>query len=169
MQMGLPVIKELGRFDSLSNLAKQQNLELKTFLLRSDLVESTKEISYMLQLPIASKVYELKRLRYINNRPMLLEHSHIPWNLVKGIELLYDRNMSFYQLLKEQYKLRMCSSDQEIIITNISDLQKELLQTDMETLPMLKSITKDSKGNVVEYCEDIFLPELYKFQDRMGE
>lgn len=60
-----------------------------------------------LELQTDADVYYLKRIRYINDRPFLLDEHFIPYYLVPEIVDRYRENTSLYALLQETYHLNL--------------------------------------------------------------
>ncbi|MBA1433852.1 UTRA domain-containing protein [Bombilactobacillus bombi] len=166
--MTLPIVKNLNYFESLFNIVKKDSNDvLTTIVIKNNVIEANKKLAVILKIPIATEIYELQRLRFINNHPMTIEHLYIPWNYVKGIGLLYKENLSFHDLLKHNFKFEILNCNEEIIVNKINHIQIELLKTSRKELPMIKCIN-DYSDNMIEYSENIFLPELYRFQNITG-
>ncbi len=52
-------------------------------------------------------MYYLKRVRFLNDRPFLLDEIFIPYYLCNVIEEKYKNNTSLYQLLKVEYNFNL--------------------------------------------------------------
>ena len=60
-----------------------------------------------LSLNDSADVYYLKRIRYVNDYPFLLDEHFIPYYLVPGIENKYKENTSLYTLLQDEYHFNL--------------------------------------------------------------
>lgn len=55
-------------------------------VLNLEIIESNRYISRMLEIPLASQILHLRRLRVINGKPRTIERTYICYEKVRGIE-----------------------------------------------------------------------------------
>ena len=72
-------------------------------IITQKVIPADEEISEKLQIKKKEKVYYLRRLRNVNDRPYLVDEHFIPYSLCEGIEEKYKENSSLYNLLQIDY------------------------------------------------------------------
>ena len=86
---------------STTTLLEEMGVDFKLLVLKKDLVEANKNISRSLNIPIASYVYEIKRLLIVENVPKAIETSFVPMKIIPGFQTVDLENTSLYSILKE--------------------------------------------------------------------
>ena len=72
-------------------------------VLKSKIVTCFKKISNELEIPINSKVYELKRIYYADGNPLCLTTANLPYKYFNGIEKYDFFNNSLYNIIENKY------------------------------------------------------------------
>ncbi len=67
-------------------------------------------------------MYYLKRVRFLNDRPFLLDEHFIPYYLCNGLKKSIKNNTSLYQLLKVEYNFNLHHG--QIVFEPIDQVQK---------------------------------------------
>jgi GntR family transcriptional regulator len=75
-------------------------------VLENSIVNSPEDIASILKLPEDNKkIFKLIRIRLVDDEPLLLETTFIPYYLCPGIEIIDFSTISLYKILKERYLL----------------------------------------------------------------
>jgi len=126
-------------------------------ILHSKVMEVGLSIRSILQVPRDQhKVFFLSRLRYVNNDPIMIEHSYIPYYLCEGIEQLEFSNTSLYGVLNSLYSLKLHRAEEVIEAIVIGEEESKLLQCD-SVMPgyKIQRISYLNSGSVYEYTTSI--------------
>lgn len=76
-------------------------------LIAQKVMPANNEVAAKLDIQIGTDTYYLKRVRYINDEPFLVDDHFIPYHLCPQIEQKYQENTSLYHLLQEEYQFNL--------------------------------------------------------------
>jgi GntR family transcriptional regulator len=76
-------------------------------ILKKDIIPAVGEVTRALQLPLNEKVFYVKRLRYLNEDPYLVDEHFIPYKLCRGIENVYQEDKSLYSTLIDDFGIQL--------------------------------------------------------------
>lgn len=76
-------------------------------ILEQKVIPADETITAKLELSMGELVYYLKRVRYVKDRPYLVDQHYIPYYLCPGIEKKYTENTSLYSLLQAEYNFNL--------------------------------------------------------------
>ncbi len=127
-------------------------------------IESTKQISQKLHLPLGHRVAELVRLRGVDNVPVLIETSYINAEKCPGIEDHDFSKDSLYGTLEEKYGMRPVHGFEMLAITYTDADEAELLGIE-EGVPVIyqTGVVSDENNEPVEYFRSIARSEYIRF------
>lgn len=97
----------VGSLMSFSEEMDSKKIPHYSQIISQQIVPATDAIAEKFNVEIGSSMYFLKRVRFINDRPFLLDEHFIPYYLCKGIEEKYKNNTSLYKLLKLDYNFNL--------------------------------------------------------------
>ncbi len=132
-------------------------------VLNLEIIESNRYISRMLEIPLASQILHLRRLRVINGKPRTIERTYVCYEKVRGIEQSDFSHLSFYAELKRLFGYVTMRSEEEVLITEPSKEERELLGCEGEVM-MLKGTTYLKDLEPFEYFETIAVSDFFRFQ-----
>lgn len=147
---------------------RQRGMEPGTRVLEQQVVEADDEISSRLQIPYGQKVLRLRRLRLANAIPLALERTHLPLAAFSGLERFDFSEHSLYQVLQEQYGLRVGWADEVIEALPASREEAALLETSVKA--SLLSITRtvyNSYGTPMEAARTLYRGDRYRASIRV--
>lgn len=96
-----------------------------------------KDTQIMKQLALPdelSRVFHLERVRYANDRPVLLEDTYIPLYLCPGIEEYDFNKMSLYEVLKTKYNLTPYNASETLQAIMIPAKEQKTLKCHKNTI-----------------------------------
>ena len=93
---------------------RQRGMTPASRLLEQTTVTANEEQCEKLHLSASDKLFRLRRLRLADGIPMALELSHIPLNAFPGLDAYDFGERSLYQVLRDQYGLRIGWADEVI-------------------------------------------------------
>jgi len=116
------------------------------------LIKSDEFLSKKLNITINSDLYLLIRLRKKDQRPLAIEESYYPKDLISlNNEIIKG---SIYKYLKENYKYKMSSSIQEIKAILIEKEYAKLLEMkDLEPTIYIEQVSYLDNGRIFEYIK----------------
>lgn len=118
---------------SFSGAWNQEGHRVTNKLIQFSMTDSNLKTSQLLGVPLASKVYELRRLRLIDDIPISIETSYLLEETCPGlIRFDFSRNRALYQTLKEEYGIEIIQQQQNIRAAKLRPDEADLLCADPE-------------------------------------
>lgn len=148
----------------LSSLVKEKGQILTNRVLSVDIIESNKQITQKLHLPLGHKVYVLTRLRFIDEEPVIIENSFIDYERFSHINQHDFSKESLYSVIEEQYKTQIVQGQERISIAYATNYEAELLGLDAgQAVFYLSGTACDVQGEPVEYFKSIIKSDKIRF------
>jgi len=98
-------------------------------VLEKVLVQADPETAEILRLPQGNpRIYRVTRIRRANQEPMLLETACFPAGLCPGLEKRDLEIHSLYQILREEYGLKISYAEEQYEVTSLDQEKAELLR-----------------------------------------
>ena len=161
----MSIIRTDQQFPFLSQLAGRQRTHSRT--LHLEMIESNREISQFLKLPIATPVYYLRCLCLLDEVPSVLERCWIVQKLAPGFAARYNQeNSDVCDLLKHAYSFSFFHGEEEISIVAPSPEEQVLLPS--QEYVRMQGVLLVNETTPVVYYDHLALPELYIFSAREG-
>lgn len=102
--------------------------------LKFAMVDSNLKTSQLFGVPLGSKVYELRRLRLIDDIPISIETSYILEETCPGLNRFdFSHNRSLYRTLEEEYGIRIVQQQQNIRATKVTSEEADIFCTEPDT------------------------------------
>lgn len=139
----------IGSLMSFTSEMNMKGISHHSKLLSQQVIKADRLLSTRMSVPEGSQVYYLKRVRYVNDRPFLVDEHYIPYYLVPEIELKYKENTSLYSLLQDVYSFNLHHG--QIVFEPIHPTKNEcdLLNITPTTSLILAERVVYSESNVV--------------------
>ena len=150
---------------SFTTLCHMQGLTPSSKVIEAKIVKAQKEEQLFFVLPSNSSVVMIKRLRYVNKFPVILETNYFHPTLSY---LLTDRlDGSLYELLKVKYHINPCRGLSTISIHNLTEEESKTMDIPSGTVMLLnKCSVFDENGAPVHTVKQIVrvnLPKIFKY------
>lgn len=158
------ILRDMERFESMTDTLMNQNMRSQYRILDLEITESNRFISQKLKIPIASKILYFRKLRLIGGVPKSIERVFVRYDKVQGIEQEDLEGRSFYRVLNERYGYSSRKSEEEILIVEAGEEEKQLLGCGTGELMMIKGITYKEGPEPFEYFEIVAVSDLYEFR-----
>lgn len=97
----------VGSLISFSEEMNQKGIAHFSHIIDQRIVGANADISAKLKLEEGEQVYYIKRIRYLQGQPYLMDEHFIPYRFCPGIETKYQENTSLYQLLEGTYDFNL--------------------------------------------------------------
>ena len=124
---------------------------LRTEIIKFDVVHPDKEIAAKLQIATDDFVYDIIRVRFANEMPIVIEYTKMPISLIPGIKKdVLLKSIYFY--IQHQLKLKIQSAHRSIRAISPNPLEIEHLKVN-ESFPLLEveQIAFLDDGRAFEY------------------
>lgn len=163
------IIRDLRHFASITDSIKSRNLHYHNIVLEQGVSEANYYISRQLGLPLASKLFYIKRLRMVEGCPRSIETNYIDYSLVEGFETIDFSDASFYEVLQQKKGYQIVRSEEEILVVEANEEECRLLVFPLESEVLLvKGITHKADNDApFEYFELVCDPSFYRFRSVM--
>lgn len=114
----------IGSLMSFTSEMNMKGISHYSRLITQQVIQANAILATKLGVTEGSEIYYLKRVRFVNDLPFLLDEHFIPYHLVPGIEQKYRENTSLYSLLQDDYELNLHHG--QIILEPIIPLSGEV-------------------------------------------
>ncbi len=97
----------VGSLMSFSDEMDRKGISHYSKILDQRTIPADNSVAEKLQIKTGDIIYYLKRVRYVNDQPFLVDEHYIPYYLCQGIENKYQNNTSLYHLLRSEYHFNL--------------------------------------------------------------
>ena len=119
--------ENVAGFISFSSAWGEDRRRVGSKQLKFAVVDSDLKTSRLFGVPLGSKVYELRRLRLLDDVPVSIETSYLLEETCPGlIRFDFGHNRSLYQTLFEEYGIRIRQQQQNIRATKMTEEETEI-------------------------------------------
>lgn len=124
--------RDLGKLTSFSQEMQRRNLSPSNIVIHSDLATASPRISNALNITEEkNNVFRLKRVRLVNDIPLMLENAYLPNKLFDDIEKIdWETKLSLYNVILEEYKTPLIEARESIEPILINPDQAEVLNVE---------------------------------------
>ncbi|MGE7907268.1 GntR family transcriptional regulator [Peribacillus sp. NPDC094092] len=102
------------------------NDEMKSKVLKLELIEADEKLAKQMKCQVNTKIYNLKRVRYLNGEPIVIEESFFNKDIIPIINKEIA-NGSIYEYIVEDLKLNIGFADKIISCEKLNDDDAKLL------------------------------------------
>lgn len=156
-----PIQDWLGTLKSTTEVIKSMGMVPSTKLIEHGIVNLTSELQETTSL---EKAYLIKRIRYADDKPLVIETQYYPVEIGLKLANLDISQGTLYDLLENELNIQLYDADEIITSQKVSSEEAKLLnlQNGLHTLH-LERFVYDRYSNLIEYCIADYNPELYAF------
>jgi GntR family transcriptional regulator len=117
-----------------------------------------------LQLPVSTPVYYIRRLRLINQEPVMLERFTLPVRRVPGLERYDLASCSVYEVMETKYGISVTRARQSLEPVVAAEYEAELLRVNAGAPLMLEQrLSFDQDDQPIEYGNDLYRGDRFRF------
>jgi GntR family transcriptional regulator len=158
------VEQELTQLVSTTEAMQQRGWSMVTRLISLVKTAAPPRVASALELADKTIVYELRRLRVVEDVPLSIQTAYLPAALCPDLEE-NDLSHSLYRLLEGRYGLRLWVGYETLRARAATEPEARLLQI-RKGLPVMyaERITHASTGEAVEYLEAVWRGDRYDFK-----
>lgn len=127
-------------------------------------ISAPPHVARSLEIPVHTAVYEVCRLRLVNDDALSLQTTFISVQLCPHLDQ-NDLTQSLYYLYENRYGLRLWTGQETLRARCVTTLEAELLEVPDNTAVMaMERISYAATGVAVEYVEAIWRGDRYDFK-----
>lgn len=131
-------------------------------LLAAGLEEPDMEVAQALKLAPGERVYCLRRLRFVNSKPVAIVTSYLPARLFSGIDKQELEQQSLYHVMEHIYKRKLHWAEEIIGAVTAKQEDAEILQTvPGSAMLLIRETTYDSQQIPIEYSISLLRGDRY--------
>jgi GntR family transcriptional regulator len=156
--------QELTQLVSTTEDMRQRGWPLLTRVVSCQRMPAAPHVARALEVAAAAEVYEVCRLRLVDDVPISAQMAYLPAALCPKLEE-NDLAASLYQLLESRYGLRLWSGRETLRARGATKHEARLLDV-AEGTPVMHAerITYAANGLAVEYLEAVWRGDRYDFK-----
>ena len=133
-------------------------------IIRFERIAVEDQVGKQLKLAESAPVYNIHRLRTLNQEPVLLERLNIPVSRFPDLERYDLSKRSLYEVMEVEYSVSVVHARQSLEPVVAFDYEAELLEIESGTPLMLeKRLAFDQDGQPLEYGRDLYRGDRFLF------
>lgn len=159
------------KMQGFTEIAEGKKLKVKNKILKFKLDKPSNVIKEYLQLKDdSSLVFQIERVRFIDEDPTILEKIYIPEYMCPNLNKeLIDKN-SLYKLYREKYMHKTQRAKQVINPIMLGKSQSKLLNVDLNSLALkIDRVVFTDKEEVLEYTSSLFITNKHQYEIILNE
>jgi GntR family transcriptional regulator len=150
---------------SFSEMSRSRGLRPGAAMISSGLRPATIDEADSLGLAPGAQLFELERLRSMDDVPIMIDRTRIPTALAPGLDQEDFTTMSLYAFLEERCGIRPTRARLSAEAVGATDRQARLLDLRPgEPLLRCNQVTTDQLGRRIELCEMTYRGDRYRFR-----
>jgi len=155
----------IGGIESFTEAATRNKFKHCTRVVRFDKIIADTEIAEKTDFPIGTKLYDVRRVRYLNGKPLILDKNLF---LISAVGDLNEEiaKRSIYEYLENELKMKIVTSKRRMTVELATTEDKAWLELDdYNCLAVLSGRVFNSDGIQFEYTESRHCPDYFCFED----
>ncbi|MBL4933666.1 GntR family transcriptional regulator [Clostridium paridis] len=133
-------------------------------LITFDVVSSNEEVTQKLNLESEEFVYNLLRVRYVDEEPYVIEHTFMPINLIPGLRKQHTM-ASIYSYIEADLGLKVQSSHRTIRVRKSNELEQKYLKLKADDpVAVVEQVAYLENGTAFEYSISIHRYDRFAFE-----
>jgi GntR family transcriptional regulator len=157
------VEKKIAHLLGFSAEMRERGLQSKNRVLEKKVELASPQVAESLKIEVGSNVMMLRRLRIVNDEPIVIEEVRLPMSRFEGLEKINFGVNSLYQVLKERYGVRLASADEVIEARAATKAEAKLLQVAPRlSLLCISRTSFDVQGRPIETGQSCYRSDRYR-------
>ena len=121
-------VKELGMANQFNGFAATfKGRKVTTKVMRFDIIHPEKEVAAKLQMSVDDFIYDIVRVRYLDDEPIVVEYTQMPIQLIPGLKRQVLEH-SIYSYIESDLKLKIQSAHRIVRATMPTEEEKQELE-----------------------------------------
>jgi DNA-binding GntR family transcriptional regulator len=165
---GSPIGEPPNALMSFSEMAATRGLTPASRVIERQVRAATIDEAETLGLAPGAPLFELERLRLMDDMPILIDRSRLPLAFASGLQEIDFEANSLYTVLEERYGLRPSRAHFTVEAVSAGKRESSLLSLEPGQ-PLLRchQLTEDESGRLIELCEMLYRGDRYRFRSTL--
>ncbi len=164
------ILRNLNDMDSLTKLVDKYGKTIQNKVLSADIIESNKQITKHLQVPLGTKVFQLIRLRYIDQIPVTIETSIIEYARFPEIDKIDFKTQSLYHVMETKFNTKIVKGKEMLGLTYATSDEAAQLEINTEDpIFFISGETMDNQDRPIEYFRSVVRSDKIKFYSLLAK
>ena len=153
------------KMQSFTEIAEEKKLKVKNEILKFKLEKPSDTVRQYLQLyDDSSLVFQIERIRFIDEDPTILERIYIPEHMCPNLNEEIIKKTSLYKLYREKYMHKTQRAKQVINPIALDKSHSKLLNVDLNSLALkIDRVVFTDKEEVLEYTSSLFITDKHQY------
>ena len=155
----------IGGIESFKEAALRNNFTPSTQVIRFDKIIADEQIAEKTCFPVGTKLYDVRRVRYLNGKPLILDKNFFRMDTVGELNPEIAKQ-SIYEYLETEVKMKIVTSKRRMTVEPTTSEDKAWLELDdYNCLAVLSGRVFNGDGIQFEYTESRHRPDYFCFED----
>ncbi|WP_301170966.1 GntR family transcriptional regulator [Brevibacillus nitrificans] len=156
-------------FNSFTKNMLGKGLTPRTLLLSVRKEQARPSLARKLKVHDGEEVIVFKRLRLVDDTPVAIEESFLPYLFCPGIEEHIADNTSLYQVLEDLYGIILVKAKEYMQVTFSDDSESKLLRIKSESpCILLEAVAFDKTGREIEFSKSITRSDIVRYYSELN-
>lgn len=156
--------REASRLFPFTRAMQRKGYQPGARIIQMEKIMANTAVAHELDLPVSFFIYQIQRLRLINQEPVVLENASVPANLFPDLEKFDLAARSLYEVMETEYGARVSQASQSLEAVTATEFEAELLGIkEGHPLMLERRLTFDQYGRRVEFSKDLFRGDRFRF------
>lgn len=148
----------MGNLRSLAQEVTAQGLELKTHILRRQLVEAHPHVAELLKIEPGEPVFSIERLRFVGLEPIVYQHTQLLPAIGEALDDVDLSDISLYDYLQSELKIELAHAQERIHAIALAAHEATLLDEELHAAALLSErVTFSVAGDPIMF-DRAFMP-----------
>ena len=156
---------KIGGIESFKEAALRNGFSYDTKVVKLEKVFSDAEISARSGFKIGEELFDVRRVRYIDGKPLILDKNYFLTYVAKNLTEEIARK-SIYEYLENELRVKIMTSKRKMTTELATSEDKEFLELDdYNCLAIVSGRVFNADGIQFEYTESRHRPDYFCFED----
>ncbi|GKQ43262.1 GntR family transcriptional regulator [Companilactobacillus sp. RD055328] len=160
-------VTNLANTFSFSERMKEMGIQTKTKILFLKEKAAKEYQAKMLRIEVGAPIYELKRIRYADGEPMIVERTYLNKEIFDDLSLKRIEHRSLYDVFTEDFDIKIFSADETCTATLANADNNKLLDIPVGSPSLrIERLTSDTDSRIVEFTLSIARADKFTYHIR---
>lgn len=161
-----PLKQELSNFYSFYEEIKKIGKHPTSKVLEYEIINSNNELNEIFKSSTTMKFINIKRLRLIDNEPVIFENTFLPLDRFKNFNPELLNTTAMYTIFKEKYNIKFDKATETFssLILKDKNILKSLGYKEPSSCMYIKRFTYEEQENIIEYTISYARGDKYEYK-----
>lgn len=134
-------------------------------VLKQQVIPANTKVATYLEIPYGTQVVEIERLRFVQDEPLVLVTTYVPYSVCPNLLRADLTHQSLYALLREHHNLTITRGRRILQAVQANEYEANLLKIKKSSpLIMLDSVSYLDNGTPIEYYHALHRSDRLRFE-----